>query len=460
VSHRAWKFVECRVAFPGLVFACLVGSTSTSWAFRSSADLPEFEGQALVVMTNPTLVFELNESVPPGLNQDVVQREIQRAVDTWTEPGCTNLVPGEVVISKREAKPGDGRNSVQWVSDWNGRGFPKASPGATDVQYVKDQDGQWVISEADVYLNLNFDWTTDPALDDRKSVRAVLTHEFGHALGLLHPCELDGADGAPECSSSAAFATTEMYPVYSPTQVSLTDDDVAGLCFLYAPGCRDSTCPTGTLCVGGACVPRCGDASCAPSFECVNNQCVSTGCDGVSCLGNTCADDSDCAPREFCEASRCARGMLLLGDACQHAHDCADGACLAGTCAQACSTRSPCRDGRPCDVDTGACHSELAPMGASCHFATDCSGGYCAADGASEAFCTRPCGDGEPPCPSGWVCRRANGERVCSADNRTSGACSFAPASSSPFPFLELMTSLSFASWCFMRRRRHSQVTL
>lgn len=424
-------------------------------AFRTAADLPEFHGQA-VALAEPTIHFELNGAVASELDEKLVQLELERAIATWTSPGCTTLMPGPVLRSDLNARPGDGRNSVQWVSDWKARGFPKASPGTTDVQYLKESDGRWTISEADIYLNSSFKWTTGVPVDERKSVHAVLTHEVGHALGLLHPCELDAADGAPECSASDAFAVTEMYPVYSPDQISLSDDDVAGVCFLYGPGCNGATCPEDTLCVSGVCQPLCGNAPCPPDTACTGDRCVPTGCGAASCGGDSCSRDADCALHEFCEGGICARGQQALGDVCQDARECADGACFKGACAEACAANT-CRGGVPCDVEDGVCVGQLAPMGAGCQFSTDCSGGYCAAEGPAEAVCTRACGEGEPSCPNGWACRRTGQDRVCAPEHQPSGSCAFAASPSFTSHYLALITTLGVVFWRALRRHRTSR---
>jgi hypothetical protein len=451
-SRRTW-IARTGVGAAALTIALTPDAAS---GFRTAADLPEFEGQAVVARETPVIDFELNGPVPPNLDETLVKVELERAIAIWSSPGCTTLMPGQVLTSSQDARPGDGRNSIQWISDWRARKLPKDSPGATDVQYVKESGGRWSIIEADIYLNSSFDWTTGVPVDERKSVQAVLTHEVGHALGMLHPCELDGTDGAPECSDSDAFAVTEMYPAYSPDQISLADDDVAGVCFLYAAGCNSATCPDDTRCVAGTCQPLCGGALCPPDTACSGNQCVAIGCGTGSCLGESCSRDAHCALHEFCASGLCTRGPQPLGDPCNTTRDCADGACFEGACAEACAANT-CRGGAPCDVDNGICVAELAPMGASCDFSTDCIGGHCAGEGAADAVCTRACGESEPPCPSGWACRQANQERVCAPDRPSSSGCAFAPPLRSTAYFLELLTSLGFVFWRAQRRRRTSR---
>lgn len=440
----------------GLALAVL-GSAPRALAFRSAGDLPDFDQQPLVAFAKAPVSLELSGFSPPDLDHALVELEIQRAAETWAAPGCTGLSFVFAGASDQAAEPGDGRNTIQWVSDWKSRGYPADSPGATDVQYAKDKAGRWTIAEADTYLNLDFEWTTGVPTGDGKSLQAVLTHELGHTLGLLHPCELNGADGAPKCSASADFASEEMYPVYSPDQTVLSDDDIAGVCFLYPPGCNEASCPEGTICANGSCQAPCGDTVCPPSTTCVKEQCVaaSKDCGARGCVGQSCREQSDCGRHELCDGRVCARGEQALGDVCSTTSECFDGACVDGACAEGCAPGDTCSTGGACDVNTAACTESLAPMGQKCEFSTDCRGAHCLRQNEGEPVCTRSCASGQPPCPAGWACRHAEGQLVCAPEAPPDDGCNIAPAQrASSLPYGLGVASLCFASWRAWRRRR------
>lgn len=288
--------------------AAVVFGSTTALAYRTGSDLPELAATERVRFEESNVRFSFYADLPLDVRPSEVEEVILAAGRTWSEPECTALAFRYDGTTTSPAEPGDGRNTIQWLFDWTG--LDPDAAGATDVQYVTNSDGEWTIAEADLYLNGEFQWTTGTPAEDstERSVLAVVTHELGHALGLLHNCEPNGEDGAPECSSSPRFEAATMYPFYGAGQSELSSDDVAGLCFLY-PAEQSPT----------------GDSSCP---------------------GESCSDPP-----------------LLLGEACDHASDCADGRCLAGT--------------------------------------------------ADEPFCTRACGGTNSPCPKYWSCEPASGEQVC-----------------------------------------------
>jgi len=405
-------------------------ASSESHAFRSAADVPDFATSNAVAFANPSVNVELFEQIPSDLAPAAVDLAIRQAAETWTAAGCTGLQLSYAGRTSIAAAAGDGRNTIQWVSGWKERGFPRQAPGLTDVQYLKNANGNWIIAEADIYLNLDFDWSTDAPTAQRKSVLAVLTHELGHLIGLMHVCEPNGSDGAPVCADSAQFNGEVMYPIYSASQTVLTDDDLAGVCFLYPEQVATPVVPAGP----------------------------SEGCNEPSCVGRACSTDSDCGQREFCDGKVCARGEAALGDPCSSAAQCSYGACYQGVCSVPCSSTALCPDASICDSNAGACADSLAPMGASCSYANDCRGGYCLAQTGHAAECTRACAIGDSACPAGWTCKRVEDTPVC-APSATSvaGGCSIGPTSSSrSCAFLFALCAASIVS---RRIRRHSSRT-
>jgi hypothetical protein len=445
-----------------LVLLALPAIARPALAYRTGADLSELQGTERVRFVEDRIAYELTESVPEPMNFEDYRATVKQALDTWSAPACSDLRFTYRGISLGGALPADGRNTLEWVFfDWEARGFARDQAAVTDVQYVREGGGDWRIVEADLYLNAEqHRWVLAGApAGDERDLLSVLTHEAGHMLGLLHPCEPDGQGGAPICGPAGPDRAT-MHPYYAPEQATLEDDDRAGLCFLYpSASCNNGECPPEPECSATGCEQDCGGAVCSAGQVCVAERCLDLSlCDGGQC--SACTSDADCPGPLRCERGSCALVPAVPGDVCLDGADCAGAVCLSdGYCAAACAADSQCEDGERC-VQTAAgraCVGDKLGMGAECSSASDCLGGECLAGAADAPLCTRQCSGQRPACPAGWQCEAVGGVHVCAPNEPNvivpagGGGCRMRPSPSGPLS--GFASVLALATLFALRRR-------
>jgi len=397
-------------------------------AYRTGEDSAELSGKGRIAWVNPDVSFYLSrKGLPAGISEAVAEDALSVALAAWQAPECSAVRPTFAGWVDDAPAPRDDANTVAWVSDWAARGLPKSVPGNTELTY-RGLAGVWQIAEADVLLNAaDFDWA-------KLSLATVLTHELGHALGLQHPCEDQGADGAPLCSdASDAELASVMYPDYDPTHGALGVDDVAGICYLYPPeqACQGG-CGLNEVCIDRACHATCRESVCAVGEACGAWGCTpASGCLEADCEGHGCKNDGECGPLLRCSAAGlCYAGASPWGEECLANADCADGACIAGACQPLCQLDSQCGQSGSCvntdDKRVSACVASGAyQLGARCAMGEDCQSGLCLFT-AERSTCTLSCSDAGSTCPKDWSCGTVEQQRVCIPAKPGEGGCSLA----------------------------------
>ena len=260
IAREARSFAQAQqrrfIALIGFVLVT-IGQSKIAHCYRTAADLPTIASQTPVRWSNGQFTYVLYNQAPPGFLFSDYADTVDQALLTWTQPQCTSYSVLYFGPTGTPAQRGDGINTIEFVqSGWVARGYDPTAPGQTDVLYVKDSNGNWIIEEADIYLNGESNsWVLKGAATSSAwSVQSALIHEGGHAAGLEHPCEITASGDVPACDSSTAFQGVAMNPVYNSQLSALSSDDQAGICAAYPKGlCGSVVCDDTQTCSSTGC---------------------------------------------------------------------------------------------------------------------------------------------------------------------------------------------------------------
>ncbi|HEY6460654.1 MAG TPA: matrixin family metalloprotease, partial [Polyangiaceae bacterium] len=210
------------------------------------------QGTPLAWQAGADIGYSLSQAASDQLSLADATRVADAAFDTWNGVECPGNVALDVhaydegPVSEEAAVDDCGLvacdptyhdplhvivfDDVKWPHD-----DPNNTLALTTVTYGVD-DGR--IFDADIEVNTAQHTITaaEPPPDGSYDLQAILTHEAGHFFGLAHATE----------------TTPIMYAQYQPGAITLTSDDVAGVCAIYPPSAKHS---------GGCAAAPAGDAS-------------------------------------------------------------------------------------------------------------------------------------------------------------------------------------------------------
>ncbi len=286
----------------GVAVAAVLLVPSSGQAFRSSSDLPNEEGLSGEVPATWQV-----DRLGVFVDRDVPMEASLDALALWSGPMCptaSSVLRPSLQLREEEATADI---SVRWTTLWT---HARNELGSTEVVYQTGEAGPAIVG-ATIELNA-------PLIRERRSdVARVISHELGHALGLLHPCR---GTAAPEDTSADVCSEVHdgalMHPLYlegNGATLGLGSDDKAGICALYG---EDADC-VGETCGRGAF----GDA-CIQDQACQSGVCSRTGACTERCMGGV------CGPREACENGVCEPVGEVFGAPCMEGADCVSRLCL------------------------------------------------------------------------------------------------------------------------------------
>lgn len=229
-SGQGRRGVERALVGAAVLVATALGTLTVApraraWeASRTAAGLPV----RWFARTTP-LPFHLGAIAPEDLSPEVAVAVVQTAWDVWAHAGCED-VPTAAYAGTTEdlgitppttlrAPPDNLVVFVRTAGDWDalGRGTTEIA-----VTFVSSNDKTGEIVDTDIAVNdARWRMTIGGSATGDVDFVSTMTHEVGHALGLLHSSD----------TSATMYAT---YSSEDPTGArSLEDDDRAGLCATY-----------------------------------------------------------------------------------------------------------------------------------------------------------------------------------------------------------------------------------
>lgn len=191
------------------------------------------QGVPLVWPSMP-VTYQIERETTQQVTLDEVTPIVDRSVAKWAVAACPSeaaVVHPALSFSNRGAtdagyEPCDGSPCGFSVDDaphvviFRDQGWPYDDPAQTvalTTLYYGVESGHIFAADMEINSAQHTIVTTEPPPAGTYSLEAIVTHEAGHFIGLAHS-QVDSA---------------VMFAYYQPGAVSLTPDDIAGVCAAY-----------------------------------------------------------------------------------------------------------------------------------------------------------------------------------------------------------------------------------
>ncbi|UCH63516.1 MAG: T9SS type A sorting domain-containing protein [Fidelibacterota bacterium] len=175
-----------------------------------------------------TVYFKINENGTEDIGLGIVIDEAEEAAETWNEVTLATIDLTYGGTTNHTLHNNDNENVVYW--DYHPFGVAR-----TWITYNRDTEE---ISDVDIMMNEeDIEWRKDEADydEDIHDLQSILTHEFGHLLGIGHSDTLAGhsASSFPTMASGSAWALFQKSAYNALQPQSLAQDDIDAINYLY-----------------------------------------------------------------------------------------------------------------------------------------------------------------------------------------------------------------------------------
>jgi hypothetical protein len=160
-----------------------------------------------------------------GIPFETINEIVNQAFETWKAADCGGGARPSITVenmgpvSCRKAEYNQNHPNANIVT-FRETSWPRTADHPLALTTTTYNTETAEIYDVDIEINsFGADFsTTNELVPEKFDLLSVLTHEVGHFLGLSHS------------------SGTTMHPFYSPSQRTLTLDDMAGICEIYPPG--------------------------------------------------------------------------------------------------------------------------------------------------------------------------------------------------------------------------------